>query len=103
MIESILLGCLGFALGMAITAVASSLWQKRVNCQALIWALAICAIAITAVLLDAWGKTAFQIGVAVGCATVIMLTLLLVGIHIYLLKTDSAYRLKAALNRLRRY
>ena len=103
MIESILFGCLGFALGVAITAVASSLWQKRVNCQALIWGLAICAIVIVAIPLGAWAKTAFQIGIAVGCATIIMLTLLLVGIHVYLLKTDTTYRLKAALNRLRRY
>ena len=50
-----------------------------------------------------YAAAALWIGALAGVAAIIMLTLLLVGIHIYLLKTDSAYRLKAALNRLRRY
>lgn len=99
-----LFGCLGFALGIAITIIASSLWSRKGNCATPFSLLAICGIAIAAIIMRGeYAAAALWIGALAGVAAMVMLTLALVGIHIYLLKTDSAYRLKAALNRLRRY
>ena len=99
----ILFGFLGFALGIAIAIVASSLYSRKSGLAALISVLVICGTAMAVVITEGRYAAAVIIGALAGVAAMVMLTLMLVGIHIYLLKTDSEYRLKAALNRLRRY
>ena len=96
----ILFGCLGFALGIALTIVASSLYNRKGSCATPFSLLAICGIAIAAIIMRGeYAAAALWIGALAGLAAMVMLTLAVVGAHVYLLKTDTTYRLKAALRR----